>query len=269
VQVGYGLTGHGSTGEAFIDENKRWGLNSIDATAEIMDATDAGWLENPAAQLVMDFDNGLAADDAFAVHFGLAPNLGFGDDEVIGGHGDSGGPIFIDDGTWKIAGVHSWLSSDVDFTAGAVSDFDNVDFNSTCGEMSGMSRVSEASTVDWILTFVPDAIAEDVDVVDDVVCTDDLTMGLLPDAEIIDELAEILSVELNTTGKFTDMGVVCEFEGRSWILGHFASDDGVVEVWMGPTPIPDSDLVPFDVKFATYFYLDPQHFDSLMATLSL
>jgi len=92
-------------------------------------------------------------------------------------------------------------------------------------------------------------------------------MAPLPNAEIIDELAEIISAELNTTGKLIDMGVVCEFEGQSWILGQFTSGDGaVVEVWLGPTPVLDSDLVPFDVKTAT---LTQQHFDSLAATLFL
>ena len=57
--------------------------------------------------LFSDFDNGITANDAFGFHFDK-PNLGFGPDEVYASSGDSGAPIFVNNGySHVIAGTVS------------------------------------------------------------------------------------------------------------------------------------------------------------------
>ncbi len=111
VKAGYGMTGHGSTGQTISDRQKRAGLNLYDATGEVA-ATFFSFPGSPlpGTQLVHDFDDGTAAHDAFGVVAGPAfAELGFGDDEVNTGSGDSGGPTFIaDKGVFKIAGLTSY-----------------------------------------------------------------------------------------------------------------------------------------------------------------
>lgn len=132
VKVGYGKTGHGSTGQSIDDRQKRAGLNLYDATGEVA-ATFFSFPGNPlpGTQLVHDFDDGTAAHDAFGVVAGPAfAELGFGNDEVNTGSGDSGGPTFIEDnGVFKIAGITSYgvasprsdVSGGMDFGWGEVS----------------------------------------------------------------------------------------------------------------------------------------------------
>jgi secreted trypsin-like serine protease len=98
VLVGYGATGHGSTG--FVDgfdaaPTKRAGLNRIEAVR----------VDDPSVEfLVADFDSGVPANNALAI-FGYESDLGFGVDEVGIAAGDSGGPLFIGG---AIAGVNAY-----------------------------------------------------------------------------------------------------------------------------------------------------------------
>lgn len=98
-----------------------------------------GWTND---NLVMDFDNGTAGNDAFGFFYGLA-GLGLGNFEVNTAPGDSGGPSFI---AGKVAGVTSF-GTVLTGGGGATSDC-LAGVNSSCGEFSSMVRVS--SNVAWI-----------------------------------------------------------------------------------------------------------------------
>jgi hypothetical protein len=108
VLVGYGFTGHGSMGVLEPSTpTKRAGLNRFDALG---DTVDFGIFPIPGGPrgenvLVTDFDSGLAANNTLKAHHGLESDLGFGDDEVQGAPGDSGGPVFIGN---AIAGLLSF-----------------------------------------------------------------------------------------------------------------------------------------------------------------
>ena len=94
ILAGYGLGGHGSTGNDFLLDvlpTKRAGLNRIDVVDDEQDTT----------FLIVDFDSGLPANNTIEL-LGLQSDLGFGGDEVGIGGGDSGGPMFI---SGAIAGV--------------------------------------------------------------------------------------------------------------------------------------------------------------------
>jgi Ca2+-binding RTX toxin-like protein len=92
LKVGYGLAGDGNTGDVLPAGTKRAGLNTFDRAADGL--------------LFYDFDNGLAANDALGIKFGIN-NLGLGTAEGITAPGDSGGPAFING---QIASVTSYGS---------------------------------------------------------------------------------------------------------------------------------------------------------------
>jgi hypothetical protein len=98
VLVGYGFTGHGSTGvtEPSVPA-MRAGLNRFDALGDEVVFGPFPIPGRPRGEnlLVTDFDSGLAANNTLKAHHGLESDLGFGDDEVQGAPGDSGGPVFI------------------------------------------------------------------------------------------------------------------------------------------------------------------------------
>jgi hypothetical protein len=89
VFVGYGRTGHGSTGANDLFDpipTKRAGLNRIDAVRDDLPGVEF---------LASDFDSRLPANNSLDV-LGFESDLGFGADEVMSALGDSGGPVFID-----------------------------------------------------------------------------------------------------------------------------------------------------------------------------
>jgi hypothetical protein len=107
-----------------------------------------------------DFDNGLAANDAFGAIFGIS-NLGLGLNEVGTAPGDSGGPSFING---RVAGVTSFgttlllrnpstnivtVNPDCNGNGtGQHISLTTAPIDSTCGEFMGMARVS--TNVAWI-----------------------------------------------------------------------------------------------------------------------
>ncbi|WP_448564853.1 CARDB domain-containing protein, partial [Trichothermofontia sp.] len=138
TKVGYGHSGTGDTGEDidnFPAGTKRAGNNIYDALADIFEGvfTDAGEIA-PGTQLAYDFDNGLAANDAFDFFFDITNFLPRGPErEVNSARGDSGGPTFIDG---KIAGITSYgfgFTEAPDILPGT---------NSSFGEISVDTRVS-------------------------------------------------------------------------------------------------------------------------------
>jgi secreted trypsin-like serine protease len=143
TKVGWGQIGTGGTGVP-IGSGWRTGQNVWEMDAK------AFWDGIAVASdsiLMYDFDNGLAANDAFGVYFGQS-DLGLGDMEVMSGQGDSGGPTFIDG---QLAGITSFGLTFTD-AAGGVCLPGNPDLvcrlNSSFGEFAGDTRVS--AFADWI-----------------------------------------------------------------------------------------------------------------------
>jgi len=100
-----------------------------------------GWTND---NLVMDFDNGTANNDAFGRIYGMF-NTGLGLNEVTVAGGDSGGPSFLNG---QLAGVTSFGFT-LTANGGLIApDCDGINTNSTCGEFASMVRVS--SNVAWI-----------------------------------------------------------------------------------------------------------------------
>ena len=147
VLAGYGETGFGGTGTVSGSSGtKRVGLNKIEDEG----VSELGGITNENTQLTYDFDSGLTANDAFDFFgFNGGPSdLGFGDDEVGLGGGDSGGPSFIDDnGVLRIAGVHSYGFR---VTATPNSDVDGV-LNGSWGEFSVDADVTNSVMRSWII----------------------------------------------------------------------------------------------------------------------
>lgn len=140
VLTGYGATGHGATG---IDEAassvivKRAGLNRYDAVRD-------------ESVLAYDFDSGQDEHNALAI-FGFTSDLGFGVDEALSAHGDSGAPIFIDGAIAGIAASIGRLPA---------ADFDDV-ANTSWGEAGFDTRVSSfqefiLSATDGEAVFIPE-----------------------------------------------------------------------------------------------------------------
>ncbi|MGL5510054.1 MAG: trypsin-like serine protease, partial [Microcoleaceae cyanobacterium] len=120
LKVGYGFTGNGDTGANIQDDRqKRVGYNTYEDDGRLL-SENFQYYPNPiGSQLVYDFDNGQAANDALGKLIGKN-NLGLGLDEVNSAIGDSGGPIFLNG---KIAGFTSWgvggdtgITTDIDST---------------------------------------------------------------------------------------------------------------------------------------------------------
>jgi hypothetical protein len=131
VKFGYGLTGNGNTGSEGSRGTKHYGVNEW----ESLGLGDLGvpGTTNDSTQLTYDFDNGLAANDGFGYFFGsgagaagnpIYDDTGLGLDETMSAGGDSGSPTFVlDGGTYKIAGVGSYISRLAD-SGGNSSDID-------------------------------------------------------------------------------------------------------------------------------------------------
>jgi len=131
TMYGYGMYGTGNLGSTFPPDNQnRTGQNMYEATGDI--------LGRAPDLLVYDFDNGLAANDAFGVLFGMN-NLGLGTREVNSAPGDSGAPIFINGLVAAVVTGGETPGVPPDVTAGVDSSF---------GEFSWDTRVSVYA--DWI-----------------------------------------------------------------------------------------------------------------------
>lgn len=146
VKSGWGTVGVGNNAASAACCGWRQGKNVWDMNAA--DFWEGLEVANPNI-LMYDFDNGTLANDAFGRYMGVW-GLGLGDDEVLAGRGDSGGPSFIDG---KIAGVTSF---GVTFGScgpaprpGAAPGVDLIcGLNNSFGEFGGDTRVS--GYADWI-----------------------------------------------------------------------------------------------------------------------
>ena len=141
TMVGYGTPGLGSSGiiANFNEAPVRVKANNqfdseITPLGRFFSET-AHWEANNGKQLIADFDNGLAQNDALGILIG-AHGLGLGNTEGLISKGDSGGPAFIGN---LIAGVASYTSRLS--TSNAVPDIDKQS-NSSFGEVAVWQRVS-------------------------------------------------------------------------------------------------------------------------------
>lgn len=138
---GYGKTGTGSTGITGGDTSSPIRLkagNQFDADAATLKSylgSAMTWTPLTGTQLIADFDNGSAANDALGRLIN-SNGLGLGLDEGFIAPGDSGGPAFLNG---QIAGVASYTTS---LSRGSVNpDIDSSD-NSSFGEIAAWQRVS-------------------------------------------------------------------------------------------------------------------------------
>ncbi|MEQ8462871.1 trypsin-like serine protease [Coleofasciculus sp. E1-EBD-02] len=191
-KVGYGRSGNGNVGDVFWDGLKRSGQNRYDASGDLFDQHYLISDDVTDALLAYDFDNGLAANDAFGYWFGDDyADLGLGLNEVNSAPGDSGGPTFIDG---AIAGVTSF-GLQVSYWNGISSDIDYA-LNSSFGEFSFDTRVSSYTNwIDDILTSwqppTPPVVDNPADDIDENLPTDDVIaddpIDNTPDDDIADD----------------------------------------------------------------------------------
>ncbi len=139
--LGYGQTGLGSTGATDSNTSSPIRLkagNRFDTDAGTLKGhlgSIMGWTPLPGTQLIADFDNGNATNDALG-QLNTQSNLGTGLDEGLIAKGDSGGPAFIHN---KVAGIASYTSS---LSRGDIHpDVDTI-VNSSFGEIASWQRVS-------------------------------------------------------------------------------------------------------------------------------
>ena len=160
TKLGYGRSGTGDQGEVIHSGTKRMGENLYDALADIFADEAYGnifgqnHIDPPlaGAQLAYDFDNGVAANDAFGVFLKIY-DLGV-DREVLAAPGDSGGPTFING---QVAGITSYgmrmAYSDLLADPLGTSDIDGL-LNSSYGEFAVDTRV--AYYAPWVDSVVPE-----------------------------------------------------------------------------------------------------------------
>lgn len=138
--VGFGQYGIGSssTRHSGTETNRLVVQNTFDVTGEdLKDAlgNEIAWTPETGTQLLADFDNGSAENDAFGMLLGI-DDLGVGSSEGLTAPGDSGGAAFIGN---AIAGVASYTASVS--TWWSDTDIDDVS-NSSFGEIAAWQRVS-------------------------------------------------------------------------------------------------------------------------------
>lgn len=139
--AGYGMPGTGTAGEDGSYSGGPLRLkagNQFDADAISLKTwlgTGMGWTPAAGTQLVADFDNGTAAQDALGQLI-YSSGLGLGQSEGLNSRGDSGGPAFING---QLAGIASYTAS---LARGSQHpDIDSVS-NSSYGEIGFWQRVS-------------------------------------------------------------------------------------------------------------------------------
>ncbi|MGK0185301.1 MAG: hypothetical protein ACI9R3_001077 [Verrucomicrobiales bacterium] len=152
VIIGFGQSGIGTTGATIGLGTKRAGLIEYESLG-LGTRGEPGFL-NDNTQLVSDFDSGLAENDAFNdpsnVAYSEPADLGFGDDEVGFGVGDSGGPtFFLEGGIYRIGAVSSWVAG------GGAAD-SNASVNFTYGEFNGSANLGDATMNLFVLNAIPE-----------------------------------------------------------------------------------------------------------------
>ncbi len=139
--VGYGKPGTGAAGVysgEWAEPIRQQASNVFDADMARLKqvyGSALGWTPLAGSQLVADFDNGLAAQDALGQFLGLR-ELGQAQTEGLLTPGDSGGPALM---AGQLAGVASYSAS---LSLGGKSPDIDETGNSTFGEIAAWQRVS-------------------------------------------------------------------------------------------------------------------------------
>ena len=139
--VGYGIPGSGAAGTLtpFNERPVRLKANNqFDADVALLDkylGEQSIWEAVNGKQLIADFDNGLAPNDALGVLI-KRDGLGLGLNEGLISKGDSGGPAFIGN---LVAGIASYTSRPS--ALGVMPDINNLG-DSSFGEIAAWQRVS-------------------------------------------------------------------------------------------------------------------------------
>jgi len=146
TMAGFGQLGYGATGATTLNTNalRVKAQNMFDADAAILKTklgSTMAWSPLSGTQLVADFDNGIASQDALGRLIQVT-DLGLGLNEGLIAHGDSGGPAFL---VGKVAGVASYTAS---LSYGAITPDVDSQTNSSFGEIASWQRVS--SFQQWI-----------------------------------------------------------------------------------------------------------------------
>lgn len=137
--VGFGQYGEGDSAVRYsgTETNRLVVQNTFDVTGDDLKeglSTYISWTPDSDTQILADFDNGSASNDAFGMLLGLN-DLGLGDDEGLTAPGDSGGSAFING---ELAGIASYTASIATF--GKEPDVDD-EKNSSFGEFAAWQRV--------------------------------------------------------------------------------------------------------------------------------
>lgn len=141
VFAGYGRAGTGSSGVNTTDNGSTARLkaaNQFDADAATLKSyfgSGMAWSPLAGTQLIADFDNGTATNDALGKLI-FQNGLGLGLDEGLIAQGDSGGPAFLGG---KIAGVASYTAS---LSKNGIHPDIDTRVNSSFGELAAWQRVS-------------------------------------------------------------------------------------------------------------------------------
>ncbi|MCR4412221.1 MAG: S1 family peptidase [Thermoguttaceae bacterium] len=141
---GYGDFGTGDVGNVNpADNQNRTGQNRYEAT---------GLLIGLAPDLlVYDFDNGLAANDAFGTLYGLS-DLGLGTLEAASAPGDSGAPVFIN-GLIAAVVTGGVTSGSPDFLAGTNSSFGDIGFDTRVSVYADwIDNAIQANTLEFLVS---------------------------------------------------------------------------------------------------------------------
>ncbi len=139
--VGYGQPGTGASGESLTYAGtpiRQKASNQFDADpATLKAALGAGMTWTPLAgtQLIADFDNGSAAQNALGRLINVG-GTGLGVNEGFISQGDSGGPAFLNG---KVAGIASYVTS---LSQGSTRPDIDTSTNSSYGEIGAWQKVS-------------------------------------------------------------------------------------------------------------------------------
>ncbi|MHB8898085.1 MAG: trypsin-like serine protease, partial [Thermoguttaceae bacterium] len=186
--VGYGNIGIGLEDPTLFDGQKRFDYNTFDAYGEALNGMSTadfylgpGAFDMPEGKiLLLDFDNGLRANDALGRAAGKW-NLGLGLREGDAARGDSGGPSFLN-------GVITGLASGgIEY---APADVDAIGGNISYGDIAWYTRVS--AFADWIDQVVQSSSSE---FLVNANVLDPLTGAILVDHQTNDQMWSTVSLD--------------------------------------------------------------------------
>jgi subtilisin-like proprotein convertase family protein/secreted trypsin-like serine protease len=239
--VGYGNTGLGFEDPALFDGLKRIAYNTFDAYGEALNGKSPvdfylgpGTFNMPQGSvLLLDFDNGLTANDALGRAAGRW-HLGLGLREGTAARGDSGGPSFLNGViTGVVSGGIEYAPADVDGIAGNIS----------YGDIAWYTRVSAfAEWIDQIAQSTSSEFLVNANVLDPI------TGDLLVDNQTNDQMWSTVALDANGDFVITWTSVAPDLAGTGSGVGT-QDVDGVYARRFDSTTNPLSEV--FQVNTTT------------------